>query len=697
MNVSISSLKKFDPLLVVIIFIAGFLRLMYLGGIPNGFHSDETSIGYEAYSILKTCKDEHGTFLPLYFEAFGEYKNPIFIYTVIPFIKVLGLNVFAVRLTAAIYGIVTVFFTYLLCRELFCRKIGLCAALLLSICPWHLHFSRIAFEAISFPCFFVIGFYLLVKGREKGRYLIYSSIVLAITFYTYSPAKLLVPIFLAGYLALNFRSIIKFKKETIISLLIGCVILTPLLIFTITGKGQKRFNTISIFRKSSLNKTKKYISDGKYWKPPFTKSFVDKEWFLIHYTFSRNYLLHMSPDFLFFKGDRNIRHNIGKRGQLFQFEGILIILGLLFIIVRRRKEELIMLWWFLIFPISASLTNESIPHAIRSIYGLPSFQIIAGIGIVSLYNTFSRIKCLEPTLRIYLYPFAILISLCFTTFAGFNIKEYFRRYYMEYPKKHYSAWRYDMKELVSTLETMDNVDTFSFVNTRDPYIFILFYTKYDPATWHKSRVFKKYQIGSFSRVDNKRQALVVKAGKYKNLKTIKRIKFPNGTSYYDVKALKTRDKTAFAAIKTDGFVMGGLNGQYFNGPEFGKLVLSRVDKRVHFHWNQSSPAKGINADDFSIKWKGIIKIDKDDKYHFYTTSDDGVRLFIDDYLIIENWSRHRSTENMAEIYLDQGVHNIRVEYNDVGRTAKMKLLWSSSSIEKIVVPSESLGFYKTGD
>ena len=60
--------------LIVIIFLAIILRVVLLNEVPNGFYSDEASIGYNAYSILKTGKDEHGMLLPLYFKAFGEYK-----------------------------------------------------------------------------------------------------------------------------------------------------------------------------------------------------------------------------------------------------------------------------------------------------------------------------------------------------------------------------------------------------------------------------------------------------------------------------------------------------------------------------------------------------------------------------------------------------------------------------------------------
>lgn len=690
MNALKSFFFKFNPYLSAITFIALLLRLIYLNQVPNGFHSDEVSIGYEAYSILKTCKDEHGVLFPLYFKAFGEYKNPVFIYTVVPFIKVFGLNIFAVRFATAIYGTLTVFFTYLLCKELFNKKIGLCAAFLLAICPWHLHFSRIAYEAISFPAFFTIGFYFLVKGLHKRRYMVYSAVILAITFYTYSPAKLLVPIFLLGFLALNYKTLFKFKKELIISLIAGCLILVPLLIFTIKGKGQTRFNTISIFTSNSLHKTKDRILNDIYWAPSFCKKFVDNKKFLISYSFIKNYISHFSLDFLFFKGDTNPRHSVGKMGQLYQFEGILIILGIIFILIKRKRENLIILWWLLIFPISSSLTNDGVPHAIRSIYGLPSFQIIAGFAIYSSYNYIRFLNSATLKFRKYLTPFIILLSITLATFAAFNIKSYFTRYFKVYPLINYSAWRYDMRELVLTVDKMKNIDDFSFIGTRDPYIFLLFYTKYDPKKWQESRTFERYKIGSFSRNIDKKQAIVVKPGKHKKAKTINTVKYPNGSVCYEIKEVTpiNKDLTPITNVKNVNY--GGLEANYYNGTKFNKLVFSRIDKSIDFNWMDGSPSKDINNDGFSITWNGLIKIDKTEIHKFYTYSDDGVRLFINDQLIIDNWSKHRATETVAKLNMAQGLYKIRLEYNEIHSSATLKLSWSSNSINKRVIPPENL-------
>src|SRR5689334_16268177 len=93
----------------VIFFLAFFARFYQLTQFPPGLTIDEVAIGYNAYSILKTGKDEWGNFLPLSFRSVGDYKAPILIYLTVPFIALFGETEFAVRLPVAISSLISVF------------------------------------------------------------------------------------------------------------------------------------------------------------------------------------------------------------------------------------------------------------------------------------------------------------------------------------------------------------------------------------------------------------------------------------------------------------------------------------------------------------------------------------------------------------------------------------------------------------
>ncbi|MGH9317238.1 MAG: glycosyltransferase family 39 protein, partial [Thermoanaerobaculia bacterium] len=135
--------------LLLILLTAGVLRIVSLRDLPAGLFCDEAALGYNAWAILHHGVDENGVKLPLFLWSFTGYKNPVYLYTAMLPIGLLGLDEFSLRLTSAAFGIATVLALFLLGRALYGNKAGLAAAALLAICPWHIHFSRIAFEVIS--------------------------------------------------------------------------------------------------------------------------------------------------------------------------------------------------------------------------------------------------------------------------------------------------------------------------------------------------------------------------------------------------------------------------------------------------------------------------------------------------------------------------------------------------------------------
>ncbi|MBI3282756.1 hypothetical protein HYZ70_01635, partial [Candidatus Curtissbacteria bacterium] len=94
--------------LAVILILAAFLRFYQLGQNPPSLDWDETAHGYNAYSILKTGRDEYGYKLPLSFRSFDDYKPPIYTYLVVPSVAIFGLSDFAVRFPSAVLGVLAV-------------------------------------------------------------------------------------------------------------------------------------------------------------------------------------------------------------------------------------------------------------------------------------------------------------------------------------------------------------------------------------------------------------------------------------------------------------------------------------------------------------------------------------------------------------------------------------------------------------
>ena len=158
---TIPKMKKINWLLIFILLVAFFLRAWKLNVNPPSLSPDEASLGYNAYSILRTGKDEYGKLLPVIFKSFGDYKPGLYIYLTTPFVAVLGLNEWSVRLPSAIAGVFAVYLIFLITKELldYCSRadalkkgtrspetrnklISLTTSFLLAISPWHMQFGQ---------------------------------------------------------------------------------------------------------------------------------------------------------------------------------------------------------------------------------------------------------------------------------------------------------------------------------------------------------------------------------------------------------------------------------------------------------------------------------------------------------------------------------------------------------------------------
>jgi hypothetical protein len=135
----------------------------------------------------------------------------------------------------------------------------------------------------------------------------------------------------------------------------------------------------------------------------------------------------------------------------------------------------------------------------------------------------------------------------------------------------------------------------------------------------------------------------------------------------------------------------GLNADYFSGITLTTKVLTRTDSSVDFNWGTAAPATGVPADNFSVRWSGQISPRYSGATTFYTVSDDGVRLWINGQLLIDNWTNHGATENSGNITLTAGQkYDLKLEYYEATGGATARLLWSSSCEPKAVIPAGQL-------
>jgi beta-glucosidase len=139
-------------------------------------------------------------------------------------------------------------------------------------------------------------------------------------------------------------------------------------------------------------------------------------------------------------------------------------------------------------------------------------------------------------------------------------------------------------------------------------------------------------------------------------------------------ALRPIEARYFA--KVEGTEKSGLKGEYYDNMDLsGKPVLTRIDSMVNFNYGTGSPAPGLPIDHFSIRWKGKV-IPPDTVHHIGTSSDDGVRLYLDGKLVIDNWTDHAETPDRAEVILLPGKeYEVEIQYYEDAQGACAKLTW----------------------
>lgn len=344
-------MKKYFILLVIIV-LASILRLYKITEVPVSLYWDEVAIGYNAKLIVETGKDEWGQSWPVLFKSYGDYKAPLYIYTVAAFQKFLGPTDLSVRLPSAIAGILTVLFLYFLVKELTNRyPLAAICSLLLATSPWHIQFSRAGFEAPLSLMFFVLGIWLFLLARQKTWILFLSLLSFCLATTAYHSAKVIVPFFVMALFIFFYKNyILKFKKVFLICLVVF-VLYIPYFTTYFTAQGRERLRT-----------------EGAPVR-----------------LFAGNYLASFSFDYLFFRGDQNGRHSVKKMGELYSWQLPFVLAGLYILLKRRDKLSALVLIGLLVSAIPAAITQPS-PHALRNLTSVVFWEIICAIGLVTVLN-----------------------------------------------------------------------------------------------------------------------------------------------------------------------------------------------------------------------------------------------------------------------------------------------------------------------
>ncbi len=463
---------KHKLIVTTIITLATILRFYQLGSNPPSLDWDEVSLAYNAYSIIRTGNDEYGNAFPLLsIRSFNDYKPPMYVYALIPSLLLFGKNDFAMRFPSALAGTLTVLVTYFLVKELFVsdqrlktNSLAVLAALLLAISPWHLQFSRIAFEANLALFFFVTGIYFLIRSFRQSIFLPLSAATLGIAIFSYHSLRLIIPLLVLSILLPRLNRLKRNLKAVLTAGFISLVFLALLLRVVGQGAGQARLKTVSFFTIPNLMAKQQGIVNHRY--------LIYLRQFMIGYTD------HFNPTFWFIDGDSNPRHHAVSFGLLYLIEAPFLIIGLIQLLRRHRPAAVILLPWFFLAPVAASITSGT-PSAVRSLFFLPTFQIFTALGIIYSFKLF-KVN-------------SKLLATCYVLLAVASFASYLDLYYRHTPTETSQGWQYGYKQVVEKIMPVkDNYDKIIITTEYDqPYIYFLWYGNYDPKTWVNDGEFAK--------------------------------------------------------------------------------------------------------------------------------------------------------------------------------------------------------------
>ncbi|MDD4938267.1 MAG: glycosyltransferase family 39 protein [Candidatus Shapirobacteria bacterium] len=482
--------KKNKFFLTIIILISFLIRFYKSWDYPSLLW-DEAALGYNAYSILQTGKDEYGQILPIIFKSFGDYKPGLYVYLCLPFIKIFGLNQLSTRLPSIILGSLLPLLIYFLIKEINPKshKIALLAALITAFNPYNIHFSRGAWETNILTFELVTASFLFYRyiNRQKTRYLFFSAIIFGLSLFTYQAGKMISLFLIIILYLLNFKQI-KIKQlfsNFIIPLAIFSIPILWGLVFTNNGNRLKVVSLFSYPRNESevqtiISETNK-LDYQIFYNPInfFSKNFLSR------------YFNHFSPRFLTFEGDwQNPRHSPPYIGVILYPSLIFLVFGIFFAFSKKNnKINLFFILWLLLAPIPASLTKDSVQSVRAMSFSVPLVYFIS-LGIYSFFKKYNYLLLKISVVLLYL--------LSFIYYGDLYLNHMLKKSPIDFIYGYQQAINYVIK----------NQNKFDRIYLTDyygqPYIYYLFYSQYPPIEYQQQALLEDATLdtGHIKTIDN---------------------------------------------------------------------------------------------------------------------------------------------------------------------------------------------------
>jgi len=468
-------------MVLMLVLVVGFVtRFYHLSTWPIAFAADEAALGYNAWSILTTGRDEWGKFFPVTMRSFDDWKPATYSYLAIPGVALFGLSEWTSRLPAAIFGALLPLFVYLLVKRTTGKpSLGILASLMIVISPWHIEISRTAIEAGVALSIFTLSLWFFASKKSSHHY--WGLGLLMLTLFTYHTARLVAPLIVVSAIWLG---IFKTKKGTNIAV-VAIFLLGIILSLTASSS---RYAQISIFNDegAKLKREEAIREDGGIINTPLlaTRMFHNKplSWM---YSFAESYIQNTSLSYLFLGGAQPPRVTIPETGQFLLIMLPLFLIGAGVSLHRFSRFDQWILFWLIIGPLPAALTYAELPHTYRTLFMLPPLAILMATGF---WTSFLWIKKQK---KILFWPAVLLVAFSTTFLFAKALHQYRVHQQVHQPWHRQSGYG----NLISYLNHLEGVEHITITNHEgEPYIYILFYDRVPPSVylaWPQKRLAHK--------------------------------------------------------------------------------------------------------------------------------------------------------------------------------------------------------------
>ena len=471
---------------IIVTLVALIVRTWNIDKFPMEFTPDEAALGYNAYSLIKTGHDENGQFFPIIFKSFGDYKPGLYIYLTIPWILIGDLTISMVRMTSAISVTLAVFFTYIILRLIknelpyaFLKKrLPIYGALILALNPWHILFSRGAWESnvnLTMILFSIVCVLYAVK-RGYSHMIVLAGLISGLTLSMYQGAKMSTPLVGLAFIIAYYQSI---KRRlslgyVILALLVAIAVSMPIAQSFLDG----RTGRLSVFSILNYQRPSEYIQENILTPTNWTNNdwqfkIFEGEWLEKTRNVYQRYGSALSPRFLFIEGDWEHSHMATPyHGMFYWLDSIFLIIGILTAIRIQSRFWRFVLIWLLLAPLPAALSRDPV-NAVRSLPLIAPLTMLIGLGYC---QTIRLIKLNYPKLY---YPsiavFIIIQLILFTYFADLQTKVR--------PMKLSFNNYFGYQQLVEATKkySSQNIPIVMSQSYDQPYIYFLFFNKIDPV------------------------------------------------------------------------------------------------------------------------------------------------------------------------------------------------------------------------